>query len=384
MTVLLSQYVQPQDQGDVSLAWDRCIASIATPPPGDYETIVIPPGEYETSKSLDVNKRVLVLAWGVRLKARQSSGVRIASKGSVIVGLEVLGGGTASAPTSHGFDISAKARLVWCTARNFGGDGFRIVADVNAQPPTSASTSQLYGCESTGHAGRGFSAQGGDANAILFVACSTSACGGEYAGRPSTAPKVGGFHDASFLGCYFIACHSGVHASGVVSYCAVGDSSRSVVAACYSEMGHAIRVDAQNVAAWNVGSIDPASTGTAYRGNTITGKFVFPGIGAQTKPALTFSPNQLDGMLAAVTSALDTHGYAVQRVTSGARDGWWTLRRANTATQDVLAVQCDVKTNQPPALWAPLGMLVGASKKALSDQWMASIETRLAALENKP
>ena len=377
MTQLLSQYVQPQDQGDLAPAWDRLMLAVQ----GD-ETIVIPPGDYETSRPLDVTQRVLVLAWGATVKARQSTAVRMLARGATIVGLEVLGGGKDN--PSHGVYVNARSRLVWCTSRNFGRDGFYIVGDVNHQPPTSASISHLIGCESTGHGGRGFSAIGGDANVCLFLGCSTSACDGEYEGRSPNAPRVGGYHDQSFLGCYFVGCHGGVHPTGVLGYCLDGDSSRSLMVGCYQEMGNESHVSHDNVAAWNVGPVSATSTGGVFRGNSIAGKFAFSALSGQVKAALNFAPTGIDGMLAEVRSALDTHGYALIRETTGPRAGWWALRRANTTGQDVLAWRADAKTNQPAQLWAPFGILVGQGKKQITDAWASNIEARLAALEAKP
>lgn len=384
MTQLLSQYIQPQDQGDLAPAWDRLMSAAQSD-----DLVIVPPGEYETSRPLDIVERVHVSAIGVKVKAKNSAAMRVMAARSSVVGIEVLGGGR-TASQSSGVEIRARARLIGCTARNFGFDGFSIVGDVNNNPPTSASISLLLGCESTGHGGRAFVAEGGDANACLFLGCSTSDCIGEFAGRLPGERRVAGYHDRSFLGCYFVGCHGGVHDAGLpaaerpLGYCATKPGSRSVIVGCYQEMSNETLVTGDNVSAWMVGPIAEASTGGVFRGNVIAGRFSFTSLAGQVKAALNFSPTNIDGMLAEVRSALDTHGYALIRETVGPRAGWWALRRANTTGQDVLAWRADAKTNQPAQLWAPFGVLLGQSKKQINDAWMSSIEARLAALESKP
>lgn len=384
MTQLLSQYIQPQDHGDLAPAWDRLMSAAQSD-----DLVIVPPGEYETSRPLDIVERVHVSAIGVKVKAKNSAAMRVMAARSSVVGIEVLGGGR-TASQSSGVEIRARARLIGCTARNFGFDGFSIVGDVNNNPPTSASISLLLGCESTGHGGRAFVAEGGDANACLFLGCSTSDCIGEFAGRLPGERRVAGYHDRSFLGCYFVGCHGGVHDAGLpaaerpLGYCATKPGSRSVIVGCYQEMSNETLVTGDNVSAWMVGPIAEASTGGVFRGNVIAGRFSFTSLAGQVKAALNFSPTNIDGMLAEVRSALDTHGYALIRETVGPRAGWWALRRANTTGQDVLAWRADAKTNQPAQLWAPFGVLLGQSKKQINDAWMSSIEARLAALESKP
>lgn len=384
MTVLLTQFVQQGDQGDISLAWGRMMSSIQ----GAAEVIVIPPGDYETSQPLDVSAPVLVIAWGASIKARHSAAVRMTAPRATIVGLEVLGGGRLN-NQSHGFDIRARARLAWCTARNFGLDGFSLIGDVNVQPPTSVSISLLVGCESTGHGGRGFVAQAGDANAILFLGCTSSDCLGEFAGRQPGERRVGGFHDLSFIGSYFIGCHGGVHDKDTpaperaLGYCATKAASRSVIAACYQEMSNETLVANDNVAAWCVGPVASESTGGVFRGGSILGKFSFESILGVVKPRLVFSPTKIDGYLAEIRSALDTYAFALVRDTTGAGAGYWTIRQRNTDSGDVVRLLADAKLNLPPEIWFPLGLLVGPARKPISDAWMTSIEQRISALESK-
>lgn len=382
MTVLLTQFVEPGDQDDISLAWGRMMSSIQGAP----ETVIIPPGEYETSQPLDVSAPVLVIAWGVSLKARHSAAVRVTSPRATIVGLEVLGGGRLN-NQSHGFDIRARARLVWCTARNFGLDGFSLVGDVNVQPPTSVSISLLVGCESTGHGGRGFVAQAGDANAILFLGCTSSDCLGEFAGRQPGERRVGGFHDLSFLGSYFLGCHGGVHDKDApaperaLGYCATKPASRSVIAACYQEMSNEMLVQNDNVVAWTVGPVSSESNGGVFRGGSILGKFSFESILGAVKPRLIFAPNKIDGYLAEVRSALDNHAFALVRDTTGAGAGYWTIKQRNTDAGDVIRLLADAKANLPPELWFPLGIFVGPARKKIDDAWVTQLELRLAAIE---
>lgn len=382
MTILLSQFIEPGDQGDIVLAWNRAMAAVQ----GAGETIIIQPGEYETSQPLDVSEPVLMIAWGVKLKARSSAAVRVTAPRATIVGLEVLGGGR-TANQSSGFDIRARARLVWCTARNFGLDGFSLVGDVNVQPPTSVSISLLIGCESTGHGGRGFVAQAGDANAILFLGCTSSDCLGEFAGRQPGERRVGGFHDLSFLGSYFLGCHGGVHDKDApaperaLGYCATKPASRSVIAACYQEMSNETLIAGDNVAAWMVGPIAEESTGGVFRGGSILGKFSFESILGVVKPRLIFAPNKIDGYLAEIRSALDNHAFALVRDTTGPGSGYWTIKQRNTDAGDVVRLLADAKANLPPELWFPLGIFLGASRRKIDDAWVAQLELRLAAIE---
>ena len=121
---------------------------------------------------------------------------------------------------------------------------------------------------------------------------------------------------------------------------------------------------------WLRSKQDPSAVGGAN-------KSIFLGLEINS----TWNPDSLDGKLANLTSALDTYGFALQRVTTGARAGWWTIRRSNTSSQDILAFAADQKNQTPVALWAPQGIRLGSTQKVVDDTLINSIEARLAALE---
>lgn len=379
--MILTINIEQDDENDLAKAWDRTMNAA-----NDQDIIILPPGDYTTSKSLIISKQVSLIAYGAKVKSKNFTGVIVKAR-SKIFGIEMLGGGSTNLD-HFGIDIQSRCYLVSCTARNFGADGFRILGDVELTPPTSASLSILIACESTGNNGRGFSLKGGDANACLILACSTSNCGGNYSSRKDNEPLIAGYHDDSFLGSYIVACHSGIHKDSTIGYCANKSSARSLIIGCYQEMSHDLLVGGQNVIAWCVGNVSPNSTGVVFRGNSIVGKFVLNGFG-ESKPTLTFSPNKINGVLAQLSSALDKFSYTIERSTVGKRNGWWVLRRANSSTQDILAWQADdsppgsTAPVKPAQIWVPLGVLIGQSQKLLNDEWMNQIEQKISALEGK-
>lgn len=361
--------VVPQ-QGDFADAWDAATAQAV-----DGDTLLVPPGAYTSSRPVTLGKRLLVFAWGAVVTFAQCAGLKLASGAarSIVVGLDVRSTSKADI-TEHGYGIECQARLVWCVARKFGGDGFHVSADINLG--TNANTGTLFGCESTGHGGRGFSWIGGDSNAWTVLACTTSGCAGEYAER-GPAPRVAGFHDRSFLGNRILGCHSGTHDQGALGYWLAGDSSRGVALGCYQESGHAIRVEGSNVAVGNLGALDATGTGFAMTGRTVLGRMTMGAAAAEA------TWNAAAGLLD-LRSSLDAYGYALRRETTGPRAGWWVLRRANTAGQDVLALRADGKAQAPAEVWAPLGVRVGPTQRLVDAALLDSIEARLFALEAKP
>lgn len=377
MTQLLSQFIQQGDQGDVSLAWNRAIAAAS-----DDEVVVVSPGAYETSAPLEINKRVHVVGLGASIKARSTSAVRITAARASVVGLEALGGGKQN--LSIGFDVQARCRLLSCVARNFGKDGFALVGDVHRQPPTSASISLIVGCESTGNRGRGFVVEGGDANACLFLGCSARSCDGEFDGRLDGERKVGGYHDRSFLGSYFVACHGGefgVDGDRPLGYCATKPGSRSLIVGCYQEMSNEVLVTGDNVAAWCVGPTAPESTGGVFRGGSVLGRFTFEALFGVVRPRLVFSPTKIDGYLAEIRSALDDYAFALVRDTTGPGAGYWCVKQANTDARDVIRIRADGSEKGPPDLWLPLNAFLGPTRKPITDAWLTQVEQRLAAAE---
>lgn len=354
MFALLDSYIEPQDGTDIAPAWDRAMAS--TP----LVIIATPGATYHASRPLEVTRRVVLLGWATLFYAALGAFVvRGAASMSLFFGID-----THSTNRPAGADawlFKSRAWCVLCSAKKFGGDGFRVEADV-VHEGTNANSGVLLGCSSTGHTGRAFSWRGGDANAWLALMCTTSGCTGEYAER-NGGPFVAGFHDASFLGTRVIACHSGVHqlTDGVhpLGYCFDGNSGAGLMLGCYQEGKDPYSVVRhQNTAIANVALFTADSDGAIVSGRRLRGRWEF---------------SRADAINATLTLGAPTTGaigeikvpgeYPYALVREAAPSTRWTIRHANMPQRTVVALN-----GAAPAIEFPLGfgMGFGSLKRTVS------------------
>lgn len=367
MIAFLDSYILPGDGDDIAPAWDRAMATTAA------VVVATPWKTYEASRTLDIARKVIVVGW-LATFFFGAAGFRLltGSAGSMLFGVEARSVSKASL-RSHAFEVATRCALFFCTARKFGGDGFHVAADVTVQPPTNANGGLMVGCDSTGHAGRGFSWRGGDANAWTVIAGTTSACVGDWIDRVEQdqdvlgSPRVGGFHDMSFLGTRIFGSHSGVHtATGDVSplgYCMDGDAGSGLIIGCYQEGNTPLmKVRHHNTAIANLGQYTADSDGAIVGGRRLRGRWEFSRADAIDATLTLGTPGP--GSIGEIKSKLDGYGYGLVREPNPqnpTHPRWWVVRWGNIAAGTVLAFRADA-----PGLLAPLGLMLGAQKRLLT------------------
>ena len=122
---------------------------------------------------------------------------------------------------NHGVAVACHFSMINCTVTGFGGCGLSIFADVQAGGGSNSNIFYVDRVWCDGNWGHGFLAQGGDANAGVFINCSAS------------VNHMFGFYDNSFLANTYIACHTAGNKDG--GYHATGVNSPVVFLGCYSE-----------------------------------------------------------------------------------------------------------------------------------------------------
>lgn len=381
--MLIDDWIKVDDGGDISLAWDRMMLALRADSAKLGCRVEFAAKDYYTTRTLDVTRRVLISGQGhggslsnTKLRAHGCSGFRFwagndptaprypdgDSQWSSLSDISVYHEGSFGDLSRHGVVVNAPVSLTNVQAQAFPGDGFHIEGDI-ATKKTSASLTRLYNCVAQSNGGRGFALLGGDASACSVVGCSSSENVGDYDGR-NGAPLVGGFYDFGFLGNHFYACHSGHHPGSALAYLVTNPNARSELIGCYTETGNLVRLMSPSIGIGGNLPLTADSTGTVVSGSggglSILGKLALAGLG-QLKAKLTLSPNNLDGIVAEITSALDTYGYSLFRETTGPGAGWWSIRQANTWARAVLALRADGGPNvkATPALWAPQGLRLG-------------------------
>lgn len=155
---------------------------------------------------------------GTRTEARPTGG----ADGTIIQNLAIVSKGG-----NQGHGILAKARF---TAREllitgFAGNGYHVAATSGAGGAAegNANSFQILGGRVEKCGGNGVHVVGADANAGLIQAVDSSHNAGW------------GFHDKSFLGNTYVACHAADNGAG--AYFSGDPNARNVYVGCYSESG---------------------------------------------------------------------------------------------------------------------------------------------------
>ena len=133
-----------------------------------------------------------------RANTAGESGVVTATTGAdaaIIDGIAVWSAGTGSTQGS-GFVLRARATLRNCYARNFGLDGFYVIADAVSGISGNANLFHFEYCDAMANGRHGFHTLGADSNAGTIIGCNSHFNAGY------------GFFDNCFLGNYFYGCHA--------------------------------------------------------------------------------------------------------------------------------------------------------------------------------
>ena len=393
----IEDWYLPQDGDDISHAWRRCMEGgdgldpIRTDSSELGGTVVFGAKTYWARSTMHVTRRMRIVgegAYNTRIFSVECTAFHVRFRNDVtsprvgnggqettIEHLAVQYSG-ARTPGIHGIRFDAKAHAQNIEVHAFTGDGIHIVGDVTVQPQTGANTCSLYAVRCVDVDGAGFYLAGGDSNASTFVHCDASNA------------KAGGFWDRSFLGNFFLGCHSNNKRRGADWWSsedgqmmpATSTKNASMVGGLLyphalicirpSARSHVIMYAEGN----NLVDVRPPSFCYPVQGGTVTPEseaaylrpltshFVLPkgaqaaGVGSSSS-SVALAPNAQTAM--ELRSPLDTFGYGFARETNGPLNGWWTMRRANSQGQAPLAFRADAKAGATAAVWAPKGMMMG-------------------------
>ena len=206
--------------------------------------LFIPSGDYNLgTTTLDINHTLIIegessgmaggsptaLHWsagttGIRIQDSNTSGASTvdgphgSGQGTVIRGLAMGGGYTASSGNFHAIHARARVTVEDCYIGNWEGEGIFI----DGASSGNANCSQINRVR-VNTCRNGIKFDGGDGNAglVLGADCSTN--------------REWGFYDSSFLGNTFVGCHAEGNASG--PYKTDDDNARALFLNCYAEPG---------------------------------------------------------------------------------------------------------------------------------------------------
>lgn len=209
-------------------AWNAFYADL-----GDWgaevQTLLVGNGAYNFDTTLFINKKIHIIGIGNQHGGNSVfdfpdsvDGVWLQNGAawSTIesVKLRVPGANNNTDLGNHGMVIQAHGvHLFKCEVENFSGIGFNF----SAGGGTNANSCYVEHCRAVSNKAGGFRAGGSDANDITFINCD------------ATNNGFYGFSDQSFLGNYYIGCHTATNDS--MGYYAENINARSVFLGCYAE-----------------------------------------------------------------------------------------------------------------------------------------------------
>ena len=113
MIAFFDNYVLPEDNGDIALAWGRIMAD--TP----YIVVMTPGKTYTTTQTLVMTRKIVLVGFVTLIMCAFGAFlIEPAAALSVVAGIEARG--TNVALREHGWNMKARAILLFCIARKFG------------------------------------------------------------------------------------------------------------------------------------------------------------------------------------------------------------------------------------------------------------------------
>lgn len=216
------------DDGPAFVAAIAYLKSIRVVPDVSYGAgsgdLFVPSGEYYLGTStLDITHTMCirgegtglpgasgtVLRWaagatGIRTQTYNTSGAtgartpdsdNASGSGSAIRNMTLIGGYAGTEGEFHGIHLRAMATVENVSIYRFQGDGFHARAFAGGSPDGNVNLARVTNVLAQGNR-MGFYIDGDDANAMLFLGCTT------------IANRQWGFEDSSFLGNTYVGCHT--------------------------------------------------------------------------------------------------------------------------------------------------------------------------------
>lgn len=250
---------------------------------------------------------------------------------------------TSTENPAHGVWLKARATLLWCRVKGFGGHGIFVDGRGDQPQQLNANTWQIIGGITENNLGHGLYIQGADSNAGFCLGLAADDNGGS------------GIYDSSFLGCTFMACST--QANRAAAY-RVETKHNTVLLGCYSEGGqppsllqHPCLVLGGDHGA---GIEVPAGQLPALRifnAQSISGFVV-------TNPEGPYKIRTAIGR----NPRTAFHWQAENESDEGSLkydEGWWHFVRNRSTANSVLAMSGPTASEGPANLWLPKGYFLG-------------------------
>ena len=364
---LIDDFYRPGDLGDWAPAFRRAIDSF--PVGAQYPVagkILFGARVYRFASTLDIDRSVVLQGMGnpgwfgatvlefdadvsgmiVHFLGTSPNDSRGRGSWSILRDLVVRSAGTLGG-VADGITLWDRATLENVYVTGFSGIGVRIDADVNRTPPTNANTWRIENVTIDGCGSHGLYLDGGDTNAGVANALTSSSNGGW------------GVYDSSFLGNTFVGVATATN--GLGSFKVDSRNARTLLLNCYAESDqNPAEVIAPSVV---LGGIVPVADGFDALWMSAEGFMA-------TFPNGVQSVNDLGSV--AVTGRLgspNVGNVAYELAQSGEpswpwrmefddSDQWWKMRWANV-NQVAYALSVSATAEGPGQFWMPNGFWLG-------------------------